>query len=331
MSEDLDLSKITLDDVKIGGDNTPAPANDPAPAADPAPAVDPAPATDPVKDPAPAADPAPAKAEQKETKAEPATYNFKDDFIKNVVEFYEKTGDITPYLQAKLVDFNAMSDEDIMRRELREQYPEVSDKAFEKLFKQQVVDKYKLDAEVFEEDDTELGKELLKSEAAKLRAKYQEWQSGFKAPEPQPDNSAAEMQRMLQEFEQTVKENDLTKSLLNDKRIAIKTADGEFAFEVADPNALVDMTIDNNKFFEQFAAGEDKLDYDKWYKTVAYAQNPELLEKSLINYGKTLGREEITKELKNPSTAPVGDIPTESSGDFTTGLLNAFASRGISK
>lgn len=333
MSDELDLSKITLDDVKLEGEK--APTTDPAPAVDPAPAADPAPVTDPT--PAPITEPAkvePAKDEPAKVdppKSEPATYNFKDDFIKEVVEFYEKTGDLTPYLQAKLVDFNAMSDEEIMRRELREQYPEVSDKAFDKLYKQQVIDKYKLDADLYEEDDTELGKELLKSEAAKLRAKYQEWQSGFKAPEPQPDNSAEEMKRHLEQFEKTVKENELTKSLLNDKRIAIKTGDGEFAFEVADPNTLVDMTVDNKKFFGQFVAGEGKLDYEKWYKTVAYAQNQELFEKSMINYGKTLGREEITKELKNPSTAPIGDIPTEYSGDFTTGLLNAFASRGISK
>lgn len=327
MSDDLDLSKITLDDVKMGGETTPAPAIDPAPAADPAPAVDPAPATDPVKDPAPAADPAP----KEDTKVDNPAYNFKDDFIKGVVDFYEKTGDITPYLQAKLVDFNGMSDEDIMRRELRDQYPEVSDKAFEKLYKQQVVDKFKLDADLFEEDDTELGKELLKSEASKLRTKYQEWQSGFKAPEPAADNSAEEMKQHLEQFAKTVGENDITRSILNDKRIAIKTADGEFAFEVADPNALVDMTIDNQKFFGQFVAGEGKLDYEKWYKTTAYAQNQELFEKSLINYGKTLGREEITKEIKNPSNNPIGDVPTEGSGDFASGLLSAFAARGVSK
>jgi len=56
-----------------------------------------------------------------------------------------------------------------------------------------------------------------------------------------------------------------------------------------------------------------------------------LFEKSLINYGKTLGRNEVTKEIKNPSNASVGDVPTESSGDFTSGLLQAFLNRGISK
>ena len=91
------------------------------------------------------------------------------------------------------------------------------------------------------------------------------------------------------------------------------------------------MTIDNTKFFGQFADSEGQIDYNKWYLTSAFAQNPEGFIKSIGNYFKGLGREEITKEIKNPSTSTVGDVPTEGSGDFTTGLLQAFANRGVSK
>lgn len=340
MSEELDFSKLSLDDVTMGGQKTaeatPAATTEggsgesnPTPA-ETTPAAEPAKA-DPTPEPAKTE---PAKTEPAKTepaKTEPPTYNFKDDFIKQVVDFYEKTGDLTPYLQAKLVDFEGMTDEQIMRRDLREAYPDVSDKAFEKLFKQQVVDKYKLDADTYEEDDIELGKELLKSEAAKIRAKYQEWQKGFQAPEPEPDNSAEESARLLKEFEDTVRSNEATKSIMNDKRIAIKTGDGEFNYELQDPNALLDMTLDNEKFFGQFANQDGQIDYNKWYMTSAFSQDPEGFVKAIGNYFKGLGREEITKEIKNPSNNNVGDIPTDGSGDFTTGLLQAFASRGVSK
>lgn len=349
MSDELDFSKLSLNDVKLPGDPTPdpAPAGDPngttPPATDPAPSNDPAPAGDPVdpnvskidskeSTPAPKADPAePAK-----EPATPPTYNFKDDFIKEVVEFYEKTGDLTPYLQAKLVDFNAMTDEEIMRRELREQYPDVSDKAFDKLYRQQVVDKFKLDAESFEEDDVELGKELLKTEAAKLRAKYLDWQKGFKAPEPKSNDEeesrkAQEAQAQLEAFVGKIKEDAITKSILDSKRIAIKAGDSEFNYELADPNELLDMTIDNTKFFGQFTKPDGQIDLEKWYLTSAFAKDPAEFIKNLGNHFKGLGREEITKELKNPSNNSVPDVPTEGGGDFKTGLLNAFAQRGVSK
>jgi len=266
-----------------------------------------------------------------ETKAEPvkSEYNFKDDFIKGVVEFYEKTGDITPYLQAKSTDFTKMSDEEIMRRELREQYSELSDKAFDKFFKQEVLDKYKLDADEWGEDESELGRELLKVQASKAREKYLEWQKNFQAPEPaQVDDNT---QELLKQFEESVRSNEVTRQILNAKKISIKSGEDEFHYELPNADAMIDMTVDNDKFFSQFAQGEGQLDYNKWYKTVAYSQNPEVFEKALINFGKTLGRSEITKEIKNPSTSPVGDVPTESSGDFASGLLQAFLSRGVSK
>jgi hypothetical protein len=263
-------------------------------------------------------------------KIDPVEYKFKDDFIKGVVEFYEKTGDLTAYLQAKTVDFNKMSDEEVLRRELREQYSELSDGAFERLYKQQVVDKYKLDPDEWSEEDAQLERELMKVEASKLRSKYVEWQNGFKAPEPEPTDADKQMAEQMARFEQEVKMNPLTKGLVENKKISLKTQDGEFNYEV-EPNALLDMTLDNDRFFAQFANDKGELDYDRWYKVAAYSNNPEQFERSLINFGKTLGRQEIAKEIKNPTVNTAGDVPTEGASDFRSGLLQAFAARGIHK
>lgn len=254
-------------------------------------------------------------------------YKFKDDFIKDLVDYYEKTGDITPYLQAKTVDFTKIPDEEIMRRNLKEQYSDLSEKAFDRLYKQQVLDKFKLDADEWGEDDSDLGRELLKSEAAKLREQYIDWQNKFKAPEPK--NSLPE--DYSKEFEKALLNNEFTTKLIEGKKLTIKTSDGEFNYELPETDGLVKMTVDNDKFFQQFSDGKGGIDYSKWYKTAAYSQNPEQFERSLINYGKTLGRSEVTKELKNPSQPLGGRTPSDSSSDFRSGLLEAFASRGVHK
>jgi len=330
MSEQLNFNELSLSDVSVNG----------KPLAEPVAETAPEQVTEPTPEEAPAQEATPAPVQDEEesvnmSRQAAPKYDFKDDFIKGAVEYYEKTGDLTPYLQAKTVDFTKMDDAAIMRRSLREQYPDVSEKAFDRLYQQQVVDKFKLDVEQWGEEDAELGKELLRTEAQKLRNQYIDWQKGFVAPEPQADPDAEEQERATMEaiaqFEKAVKENSITKSILDSKRVTIKSGDDEFNYELPEANAMVDMTLDNNKFFQQFSAGEGQLDYNRWYKTVAYSQNPEQFERALINFGKTLGRSEVTKEIKNPSTAPVGDVPTESSGDFTTGLLQAFANRGISK
>jgi hypothetical protein len=332
MSEQLNFNELSLSDVSVGGKPLAEQAAEAAPEQTSEVTQEQAPA----QETAPTPEPVQTEEESVNMSRQAAPkYDFKDDFIRGAVEYYEKTGDLTPYLQAKTVDFTKMDDAEIMRRSLREQYPDVSEKAFDRLYQQQVVEKFKLDVEQWGEDDAELGKELLRTEADKLRSKYIDWQKGFVAPEPQEDPNAEEQERATMEaisqFERAIKENHITKSILDSKRVSIKAGDDEFNYELPEANSLVDMTLDNNKFFQQFAAGEGQLDYNKWYKTVAYSQNPEQFERALINFGKTLGRSEVTKEIKNPSTAPVGDVPTEGSGDFTTGLLQAFANRGISK
>jgi hypothetical protein len=318
MEETIDFSSASADDFKVGA----SVQSEPAPA-EPTPA--PTEPSTPPSEPEPAPSPAPAK-------PEPTEYKWKDDFIKGVVEFYEKTGDITPYLAAKTVDFTKMSDEDILRRSLREQYAELSDKAFDKLYKQQVIEKFKLDPDEYTEDEHDLGKELLKIEANKARQTYMDWQKNFSAPTPVADTAGdEEAAKMMQQFEQNVKSSQSTQRLMSDKKISIKTSDGDFNFELQSPDVIVDMTLDNDKFFSQFANQSGDIDYDRWYKTAAYSQNPEMFEKALINYGKTLGRLEVTKDIKNPSGLGSGDIPTDTAGDFVSGLLQAFATRGVKK
>jgi hypothetical protein len=330
MEETIDFSGANLDDFKFGETQQQEPTSAPETTPEVSATTETPTQVEPEQVQTPEPSPEPVADKPAET-----AYDFKDDFIKGVVEFYEKTGDLTAYLQAKTVDFNQMSDEEVMRRNLREQYSDLSDKAFDRLFKQEVTDKFKLDADEWGEEDSELGRELLKVQASKLRGQYLDWQKNFSAPEPKVDEEQLriqeETQRTLQQFEEQVRNNELTKNILEGNKLTIKTAEGEFNYELQNASSLLDMTIDNDKFFSQFASDNGQLDYAKWYKTAAYSQNPEMFEKSLINYGKTLGRSEVTKEIKNPSTAPVGDVPTESSGDFTSGLLQAFLNRGISK
>ena len=312
MEEDvLDLSGITADNIRIVGSEPPPQEPVQTQQTEPTPA-----------------EPARTEPTPEPKKADTPSYKWKDDFIRQAVEYYEKTGNLTPYLEAKTVDYTAMTDEEIMRRNLKEQYSDLSEKAFDRLFKQQVTDKFKLNSDEWDEDESELGRELLRTEANKVRSQYIQQQSQFKAPEPETDDAVNET---IARFQESVQNNELTKSILDQKKISIKVGDDEFNYELQTPSDLVDMTLDNDKFFTQFADGQGGVDYAKWYKTAAYSQNPEQFERSLINFGKALGRQEVTKDIKNPSMPLGGDIPTEASGDFMTGLLKAFETRGIHK
>ena len=226
--------------------------------------------------------------------------SFKDDFIKDAVEFYNKTGSLTPYLEATSLNFEEMTDEKIMRHNLKSQNPTLSDRAIERLYLRDIINKYSLDADRFDEDEVELGKELLKADADKLRKTLVDEQKNFIQPESKPeDNSEAEAQQTA--FIESVNTNNVTRDLLENKRILVDYNDQSFSYEIENPEQLKDMALDSTKFFALFQDEKGTIDFDKWYKVASYALDPETYNQSLISHGVGLGQEKVVKDLKNPS------------------------------
>ena len=251
-----------------------------------------------------------------------------DDFLQGFIDYYKATGDVTPYLEAKSVDYTTMSDLDVVRYDMRKQYSEMSDKNFERLFDREVIQKYQLDENRYGEDEIELGKELLKSEASRKRQSLIEDQSKFAIPQRE-DNSAqtqAEVEQARQEWTQSVQSHPTTKELVDKQRVVINYNGEPFAYEVDNTDAVVEMTIDNTKFFQLFQTEDGQVDYDRWYRVLNYASDPGLFERSLINHGKTLGGKEVVKEIKNPSRPQRGSSSStgDSNEDFLRAALNAL-------
>jgi len=251
-----------------------------------------------------------------------------DDFLQGFIDYYKATGDVAPYLEAKSVDYTTMSDLDVVRYDMRKQYSEMSDKNFERLFDREVIQKYQLDENRYGEDEIELGKELLKSEASRKRQSLIEDQSKFAIPQRE-DNSAqtqAEAEQARQQWTQSVQGHPTTKELVDKQRVVINYNGEPFAYEVDNTDAVVEMTIDNTKFFQLFQTEDGQVDYDRWYRVLNYASNPGLFERSLINHGKTLGGKEVVKEIKNPSRPQRGSSSStgDSNEDFLRAALNAL-------
>ena len=95
-----------------------------------------------------------------------------DEFLTGLIEYYNETGDITPYLEAKTVDYDSMSDKDVFAKELRSRYENISDKAFASLLDRELNNRFGDLEEYVEEGEMSLAQELLKAEADKLRRQF---------------------------------------------------------------------------------------------------------------------------------------------------------------
>lgn len=335
MSDEVTFEPIPAGEpavINIGGQN-PAPADEPAPAPDGTP--EPAPAGGEPAPEGPAAqdfDPAEyvktatngrfSSLEELLERAErdAPEPQFKDDFIKSAVEYYEKNGSLKPFLEAMQMDYDKMEPMELMRHKLRSEYSDLSETAFNKLFKREVIDKYNLDEDSYEEEDVELGKQLLKKDAESLRQQLKSEQSKFLEPEPGGQDDSL---KLAEEWASRVQSDALTQQLLQTKAVTIDLDGEEFNYEIDNPQQVMEMTVDNSKFFNLFLNGEGEVDLAKWYKVVAFALEPDVYERSLVNHGKTVGVGDVERTLKNPEVPTAGTKAPQTAQDWTQAFLDA--------
>ncbi len=336
MSSEVTFEPIPAGEPAIINIDGPAPEPAPAPAAEPAPAADPAPA--PAEPAAGGGEPAPAFDPIEYVKsATNGRYSsldellelaekdapepqFKDDFIKSAVEYYEKNGSLKPFLEAMQMDYDKMEPIELMRHKLRSDYSDLSETAFNKLFKREVVDKYNLDEDTYEEEDVELGKQLLKKDAESLRQQLKSEQSKFLEPEKDGQDDSLQL---AEEWANRVQTDALTQQLLQSKAVTIDLDGEEFNYEIENPQQVMEMTVDNSKFFNLFLNEEGEVDLAKWYKVVAFALEPDVYERSLVNHGKTVGGGDVERTLKNPEVPAAGAKAPQAAQDWTQAFLDA--------
>jgi len=258
---------------------------------------------------------------------------YKDDYIKKAVEYYNATGDLKPYLEAFSVDYSKMDDEAIMRMNLRKEYPTVSQKALDRIYHERVTKKYNLDPDENDAEDIEIGKELMAADAAKIRDESIKQQQAFKAPEvkqpeapQQPDPEAIKAE--IEKIKNTVKNDPAGKALLTDKRIVFKHDGNDFNFEVKQPENLIDMVVDDSKFWKLFIGADGKVDYNKFFRIAAIASDETAFMGGHLNHAKSQGKGEVLNKIKN-TVKPTGDAPKGDRNETSmSGLIKKMAEQG---
>lgn len=242
---------------------------------------------------------------------EPKEPNFKDNFIKDVVEYYEKTGDLTPYLEAKLVDYDKMSDEDILRRQLRKENSTLSEKAFQRLFDNEMK-KYNLDPEEFDSEDVELKREIMQAKAQKLRETWKSEQEQFKAPETKPSEDE---QAIIDKYNREVSSNAFVKQATKNGKFDISVGEESYTYEVENPDELANSLYDDKAIFRNMWSEEGDFNFQNYLMTVEFAKDPQKFIERMVAFGKSSGADKVLDDLENPTEIKTPDrTPANSTG-----------------
>lgn len=262
--------------------------------------------------------------------------SFKDDFIKKAVDYYNQNGDLTPFLEATTVDFKNMSPVDILKHKMNKDNEGLSQALINRKFKKEILEKYYQDGDdLHDEDDVNFGLEEMTYEAEKVRKDLISSQQEFvNNIESTKDKGTAETARPVVSEELMSFATENISGVVKDGKIALKVGGETIYMPNADPSTIARMGMNPNEelaklFTSKTQEGKIKVDWDKMARVMVYASNPEAFEKQLFDSGKSFGRDDIEKEIKNPTDRARKSKRPLSSGenpDFTRPeVLDDFA------
>lgn len=258
---------------------------------------------------------------------------FDDKWI-GFLETAKAGGDLKKYMENITLDVSKLSAEEVMRRHLRNEYPDVSDEVFEDLYRAEIVDTYKLDPEMYQESDVKRGKNLLEARATKYRKDLAADQQKYILSKPESKaNPEVEQYRAAQEearkglesYKNTLTEAPIVKQLLQTKKLTIGEGPEAFNYESKNPQNILDVLLDGSKAGAKLKNADGTPNIRKHALIGAILDDDETFFSSYADHYKSLGRKEAIMPLENPSTAQ----PVVSKGETSfTNPAEAMAKTG---
>ena len=242
-----------------------------------------------------------------------------DDYAKQLIEAY-KTNQLDEFLIKTNTNYDLYTDEEILKTQIDSKYPSLGEEERNLILQKTLQKEYGITGD---EDDDKVARLMMKIEADKIREGLKAEQAQYKPKAFENPTSTIEAQLKAQQeaIQQQVEsfKNHLTslpdyKQFETSRLVEFGEGENRMNFEVDKSADFLGETLDQNKFFQKFVGQDGQLDMKKWMKAWTYANNPAAVEKSLINYGKSLGEKRLFNELKNTKAEDVVQTPSRGSG-----------------
>lgn len=245
-----------------------------------------------------------------------------DEPLQKLIDKYLSDGDLTEYFKANAVDYDKLSDEEVVKRDFFAKNSDLglSAEAANKLWEKELA-KYKLDPEEHDSTDVEIASAMMKREASKLRESGKEAQKAYLIPSRQaaPKTSVDDLAKAVHAMPEA-------QSMKSSKSISFKSGDSVINYGVNDVDGALNLMANEEAFGALFLEN-GRPNVDKWVRMVEFVRNEEKMVKTLIDQGIAMGQKMIENEIKNPSLSPVQPERGSGSGSFNDRFFEAIAAR----
>ena len=223
-----------------------------------------------------------------------------DERVAAINEFVRQTGrDPQDWFTYQAMNPSEMDDAAVVRTQLRNQYGDLSESDLNLLME----NKYKLDADLYDDNEVRLSQIQLKMDADKARQEIEGLRSQYAAPVRQEQQPA-------EEFEGIVNDEWLgTMSAEVDALDGIEFAvskDSSFTFGLEDSykSELKSKNENIEDFFSNYVSEQGQWDFEKWNMHQAVLDNIETIVKTAYQQGLGEGQRGLVNKAANVQYQP---------------------------
>lgn len=227
------------------------------------------------------------------------------DFAIELDEHLKRGGQAIDYLMARAIDYNKVSDIDLIKGDFDKKYSSLSPEDRSALFN----DVYK-QSEYDDDAQKAVGLIRMKADAHILRQSKIAEQQSFKIPEQMQQQQEVQQQPNYGEQAEATKkyitENQATQAFLQSKRVAIPLGEKDsFNFSINDPNYLIKVMTDQQLWAKHLTDKQGEPDINKMLRIAKYVVDPDAHDMQIYNYGQQKGERkkvEGNQYISKPTT-----------------------------
>jgi len=231
-----------------------------------------------------------------------------DERVKVIADFVEKTGrSPEDWFKYQAINPSEMDDLTAIKMSMTSEYPDLNGEEIEML----VGSKYKLDEDLYTDDEIKLSKLQLKIDANKSRQSIDELRSSYTLP------VASETEAVQSPIDENWI-NAMTEETNALEALSFELPGGEFNFGITNEykSQLIDKNSNLETFFDQYIGQDGQWDYDTFNTHRAVVDNIDAIAKSIYQQGLSDGQRKIVDQAANVSTKS----PNVGTGNNTNNL-----------
>jgi len=235
------------------------------------------------------------------SKEETPSVEFANEQMAKLNDYVNKGGKMEDFFSTQMANYEEMSDEAIVKNYMKFQNPELSSEDIGLLYE----DSYKLDEDEYTDKEVKLSKIKLKQKASQAYKELTKFQKDTAIPASQKDMEAekaaveANQKKWRSQVQDTLKDFGTVDFDLNDKG-------DKYTFKVSEDSMkyVTNTTLNLPDFWKRYVNEDGSENVSKLAKEMAILDNVDSIVRSAYAQGKSGGKEDVIKDIKNPSYTP---------------------------